>query len=79
MTHIILQATNSGGWAGVYLVDSSGSEHDGGQSQQAVSLQQQAAERRLAARQQNLSAGQTGLEDQSWIWRSRRTTESQSQ
>lgn len=41
----------------VYLVDSSGGEHDGGQGQEAVALQQQTAERRLAARQQHLSTG----------------------
>lgn len=50
--------------AAAHLVDASGGEHDGGQRQQTVSLQQQAAQGGLAARQQHLSAGQTGLEEQ---------------
>lgn len=51
------------------LVDSPWCEHDGGQRQQTVSLQQQAAQGGLAAWQQHLRAGQTGLEQQPGIWR----------
>lgn len=51
------------------LVDPSWGKHDGGQRQQTVSLQQQAAQRALAAWQQHLSAGETGLEEQPGIWR----------
>lgn len=61
-------------WSGAarrpHLVDSSGGEHDGGQGEQRVTFQQQADERRLAVRQQHLSASYTGLEHQSWIWNS---------
>lgn len=50
-----------------HLVDPSGGEHDGGEGQETVSLQQQTAEGRLAARQKHLSAGETGLEQQPGI------------
>lgn len=51
-----------------YLVDSPWGEHDSSQNQQAVPLQQQAAEGRLAARQKHLSTGEAGLKEQFSIW-----------
>lgn len=54
-----------------YLVDSSWGEHDSSQNQQAVPLQQQAAEGRLAAGQQHLSTGEASLKEQFRIWTER--------
>lgn len=51
-------------WSGTdaYLVDAARSEHDGGQGEQTVTLQQHAADAGLTAGQKDLSRRQTGLE-----------------
>lgn len=52
----------------VYLVDAARSEHDGGQGEQTVTLQQHAADAGLTAGQKDLSRRQTGREHTLGVW-----------